>query len=66
MGAPDNELEQAYRVLQVVPDAHPKVVFAAATVLRELALADCGDEAPRRLVMIDRARLILERAGRLG
>lgn len=58
--------EEAYRVLQVLPGAHPKVVRAAAAVLRELALADPGDDAPRRLVEIDRARLVLERAGRLG
>lgn len=58
--------EEAYAVLQVVPEAHPKVIRAAASVLRELALTDTGDDAPRRLVEVDRARLTLERAGRLG
>lgn len=58
--------EEAYVVLQVRPEAHPKVIRAAADVLRELALADPGDDAPRRLVEIDRARITLERGGRLG
>ena len=52
-------------MLQVRPEAHPKVLRAAAVVLRELALADVGDDAPRRLVEIDRARITLERAGRM-
>ena len=58
--------EEAYRVLQVRPEAHPQVIRAAARVLREMALADDGDDAPRRLVEVDRARVTLERAGRLG
>jgi hypothetical protein len=58
--------EEAYEVLQVRPEAHPKVIRAAAAVLRELALADTSDDAPRRLVAIDRARVTLERAGRLA
>lgn len=58
--------EEAYRVLQVRPEAHPKVIRAAFTVLRELALGDLSDDAPRRLVEVDRARLVLEEAGRLG
>lgn len=57
--------DEALEVLQVRAEAHPKVIRAAATVLRELALADPGDDAPRRLVRIDRARVVLERAGRL-
>jgi hypothetical protein len=57
---------EALRVLQLRPEAHPKVIAAVVVVLRELALRDEGDDAPRRLVEIDRARLALERAGRLG
>lgn len=58
--------EEAYRVLQVRPEAHPKVILAAFTVLRELALRDMSDAAPRRLVEVDRARRVLEDAGRLA
>ncbi|HMM49185.1 MAG TPA: hypothetical protein PKE32_06190 [Miltoncostaeaceae bacterium] len=57
---------EACRVLQVRPDAHPKVIAAAAMVLRELALDDPTPGAPRRLAEIDRARLVLRAAGRLS
>lgn len=56
--------EEAYRVLQVRADAHPRVIQAAHTVLRELALADPSDDAPRRLVQVDRAHLVLRDLGR--
>lgn len=53
-------------MLQVRPEAHPKVIAAAAAVLRELALADESADAPRRLVQIDRARLVLRERGRIA
>ena len=56
--------QEAYRVLQVVPDAHPKVIRAAHAVLRELALADPSDDAPRRLAQVDRAHVVLRELGR--
>lgn len=57
--------QEAYRVLQVLPGAHPKVIRAAHTVLRELALADPSDDAPRRLVELGRALVVLRDLGRI-
>ena len=58
--------DEALAVLQVARGAHPKVIRAAHAVLREMALADPSDDAPRRLVEVDRARRVLEDAGRFG
>lgn len=56
--------QQAYRVLQVLPHAHPRVIRAAHTALRELVLADPADDAPRRLAEVDRAHVVLRGLGR--
>lgn len=55
---------EAYRVLQVLPDAHPRVIRAAHAALRELALSDPSDDAPRRLAEVDRAHVVLRGLGR--
>ena len=48
-----------YDVLQVAPHARPEVIQAAFEVLREMACRDHGDDAPRTLVRLNRARRVL-------
>lgn len=55
---------EAYRALQVLPHAHPRVIRAAHAALRELVLTDPSDDAPRRLAEIDRAHVVLRGLGR--
>ena len=58
--------QEAYRVLQVLPTAHPRVIRAAHSALRELVLGDPSDDAPRRLAEVDRAHVVLRDLGRTG
>jgi len=46
---------EAFRVLQVDPQACPEVIRAAFTVLREMCLRQDGDEAPQRLAELNLA-----------
>ncbi|MDX6554092.1 MAG: DnaJ domain [Miltoncostaeaceae bacterium] len=48
-----------YRTLQVDPEACPAVIDAAFGVLREQALRDPSDGAPRRLAELNAAHRIL-------
>ena len=48
-----------YRTLQVDPEACPEVIEAAFGVLREQALRDPSDAAPRRLAELNAAHRVL-------
>lgn len=48
-----------YRVLQLHPSACPEVITAAFVVLREMALRDPGEGAPRRLAELTAAHRAL-------
>lgn len=48
-----------YRELQVDREACPEVIAAAFAVLREMALRDDGDDAPRRLARLNAAHRTL-------
>ncbi len=51
--------EEPYRTLQVDPAACPEVIEAAFGVLREQALRDPSDAAPRRLAELNAAHRVL-------
>lgn len=48
-----------YRVLQVDRAACPQVIEAAFGALREMALGDASEDAPRRLAELNRAHRVL-------
>ena len=50
---------EPYRTLQVDPEACPEVIDAAFGVLREQALRDPSDAAPRRLAELNAAHRVL-------
>ena len=50
---------EPYRTLQVDPEACPEVIEAAFGVLREQALRDSSDAAPRRLAELNAAHRVL-------
>ena len=52
-------LPEPYRTLQVDPEACPEVIEAAFGVLREQALRDPSDAAPRRLAELNAAHRVL-------
>jgi hypothetical protein len=52
---------EAFRVLQVDPEACPEVVEAAYAVLREMVLRSDADYAPRRLAELNAAHLVITR-----
>jgi curved DNA-binding protein CbpA len=51
--------EDWYSVLEVAPHARPQVIEAAFGALRELAVRDESDAAPRTLVQLNRAHAVL-------
>lgn len=53
-----------YAVLEVAPHARPAVIEAAFVVLREDAMRGDHDDAPRRLVELNRAHVVLSDPGR--
>jgi len=55
---------EAFRVLQVDPEACPEVVEAAYAVLREMVLRSDADDAPRRLAQLGAAHRLLGDPGR--